>query len=46
VKAVAEATGRDWKVLAAVMDELPKWHSVTIPKDMRRPMLVTKAPKI
>jgi hypothetical protein len=28
------------------VDELPKWHSVTVPKDMRRPMLVTKAPKI
>jgi hypothetical protein len=46
VKSIAEATGRDWKVVAAAMDELPKWHSLTIPKDMRRPMLVTKAPKV
>jgi hypothetical protein len=46
IKAIAEATGRDWRELAAAVDELPKWHSVTIPKDMRRPMIITSAPKV
>lgn len=46
IRAIAEAYGRDWRELAAAVDELPKWHSLTIPKDMRRPMLITSAPKV
>ena len=46
IKAIGEATGRDWRELAAAVDELPKWHSLTVPKDMRRPMLITTAPKL
>ena len=46
IKAIGEATGRDWRELAAAVDELPKWHSLTVPKDMRRPMLITSAPKV
>lgn len=46
VKAIAEATGRDWRKVAEAIDELPRWHSLTIPKDMRRPLIVTKAPKL
>lgn len=46
IKAIAEATGRDWRELGAAVDEMPKWHSLTIPKDMRRPMIMTSAPKL
>ena len=46
VVAIAESTGRDWRELAQAMDELPKFHSLTIPKDTRRPMIVTSAPKV
>jgi hypothetical protein len=46
IKAIAEATGRDWRELAAALDELPAYHSLTIPKQTRRPMLVTSAPKV
>ncbi len=46
IKNVAEAMGRDWRTVAAVVDELPPFHTLTIPKQIRRPMLITSAPKI
>lgn len=46
IKNVAEAMGRDWRMIAAVVDELPPFHTLTIPKQIRRPMLITTAPKI
>jgi hypothetical protein len=45
IKNVAEAMGRDWRVVAAAIDELPPFHTLTIPKQIRMPMLVTTAPK-
>jgi hypothetical protein len=45
IKNVAEAMGRDWKLVAAAIDELPPFHTLTIPKQIRSPMLVTTAPK-
>ena len=45
IKNVAEAMGRDWRVVAAAVDELPPFHTLTIPKQVRAPMLITTAPK-
>ena len=46
IKNVAEAMGRDWRVIAMAVDELPPYHTLTIPKQIRRPMIITMAPKI
>lgn len=46
IKNVAEAMGRDWKMIALAVDELPPYHTLTIPKQIRMPMLVTTAPKV
>ena len=46
IKAIAASTGRNWRELGNAVDELPKWHSLTVPKDKRRPMIVTSAPKL
>jgi hypothetical protein len=46
VEAVARGMGRDWKMVAQAVDELPPFHTLTIPKQIRMPMLVTSAPKV
>lgn len=46
IKAVAESMGRDWRTIAAAVDELPPFHTLTIPKQVRRPMIVTTAAKV
>jgi hypothetical protein len=46
IKNVAEAMGRDWRMIASAADELPPFHVLVIPKQIRRPMVVTTAPKI
>jgi hypothetical protein len=46
IKAVAEAMGRDWKLVAAVVDELPPFHVLVVPKNIRAPMVITSAPKV
>jgi len=46
IQAVAESMGRDWKTVAMAIDELPPFHTLTIPKQIRMPMLVTIAPKV
>jgi hypothetical protein len=45
IESVAKAMGRDWKKVALAVDELPPFHTLTIPKQIRMPMLVTSAPK-
>lgn len=45
IKNVAESMGRDWRTVAAAVDELPPYHTLTIPKQIRMPMIVTSAPK-
>jgi hypothetical protein len=37
--------GRDWHMVAAAVDELPPYHVLVIPKQVRAPMLITSAPK-
>lgn len=46
IQTVAEAAGRDWKEVAAILDELPKYYTLTLPDDLRAPMVITKPPKI
>lgn len=46
IKNVANAMGRDWRMVAQAVDELPPFHTLTIPKQIRSPMLVTTAPKV
>lgn len=46
IKTVAESAGRDWRVIAAAVDELPPFHALVIPKLIRSPMLITSAPKV
>jgi hypothetical protein len=46
IKAVAESMGRPWQMLAQVVDELPPYHVVIMPKNHRMPMVITKAPKV
>jgi hypothetical protein len=45
IENVAKAMGRDWRKIALAVDELPPYHTLTIPKQIRMPMLVTSAPK-
>ena len=45
IKTVAESMGRDWRLVAAAVDELPPYHVLVIPKQIRMPMIVTTAPK-
>ena len=46
LKNVAETAGRDWKQLGLIIDELPKYHVLVIPDELRAPMLITSAPKV
>jgi hypothetical protein len=46
LKNVAETAGRDWHQLGEIIDELPKYHVLVIPDDLRAPMMITKAPKV
>jgi hypothetical protein len=46
IKAVAESMGRDWRTLADIVDELPPFHVLVIHKNIRAPMVMTKAPKV
>jgi len=43
---VAEAAGRDWRQIGEILDELPKYHVLVIPDDLRAPMMITSAPKV
>jgi|SRR5579872_3050067 len=45
IKAVAESFGRDWRIIAQIVDELPPFHCLIIHKSIRAPMIITKAPK-
>jgi hypothetical protein len=46
IKNVAETAGRPWKEIEAVLDELPKYHVLVIPDDLRAPMMITCASRI
>jgi len=46
VKNIARAAGRSWKDIGQTMDELPKYHVLVIPDELRAPLMMTSAPKI
>lgn len=46
LKTIARAAGRDWRTIAQISDELPKYHVLVIPDELRAPMMITSAPKI
>ena len=46
IKKLAEGMGRDWRDLGAIVDELPPYHTVTIPRGKHHPMVITSAPKL
>lgn len=46
IQTVAEDMGRAWKDLAVMVDELPEFHVLVIPKRIREPLILTHAPKV
>lgn len=46
IKNVAESMGRDWRELEAVVDMLPEFHCVVIPKKLKDPLIITHPPKV
>jgi hypothetical protein len=46
IKKLAEAMGRDWKELGQAVDLLPPYHTITIPRGSRHPMIITSAPEL
>ena len=43
IQATARGMGRDWQQVAQIMDRLPEFHSLIIPRSIHDPMLVTRA---
>lgn len=46
IKKLAEAMGRDWRELGQAVDLLPPFHTITIPRGKRHPMVITSAPEL
>jgi hypothetical protein len=47
IKNIAEGMGRDWHEVAEGIDQLPQWHTLTIPRGPNSgPMIITHAPKL
>jgi hypothetical protein len=46
LRKLAEETGRDWKELALIVNELERYDMVTISDDTRSPVVITRPPKI
>lgn len=46
MRKLSEETGRDWRELMAIAEELPRYHCATISDDLRSPIVVTCPPKI
>ena len=47
IKAVASSMGRDWRQVAAAVDELPQFHVLVIPRGKNGgPFICTSAPKL
>lgn len=46
IRSVAESMGRDWRELEMVIDEMPRYHCVVIPKSIFEPYILTHAPKV
>lgn len=46
VKKLASITGRPWQELSAALAELPRFHTLTVGRNPRAPMVMTTAPKL
>ena len=46
IKKLAEAMGRDWRELGQAIDLLPPFHTMTVPRGKRHPMVITSAPEL
>jgi len=46
IKKLSEAMGRDWRELGEAVDLLPPYHTLTIPRGKRAPMVITSAPEL
>jgi hypothetical protein len=47
IKTIAQGMGRNWKEIAAAADELPEWHTMTIPRSKSGgPLVLTSAPEL
>jgi|SRR5271166_728839 len=46
VKKLAQAMGRNWREVAQAVDLLPEWHTLTLPRGKRHPMIITSAPEL
>jgi hypothetical protein len=47
IKNLAQAMGRDWREVAEAVDQLPAFHTLTIPRGRRGgPMVITTAPEL
>jgi hypothetical protein len=46
IKKLAESMGRDWHDLSDAVDLLPDYHTLTVPRGKRHPMIITSAPEL
>ena len=45
-KTIAQAMGRPWRDLQAMVREIPEYHVLAIPKRFREPMILTHPPRV
>jgi hypothetical protein len=46
IKNIAEAMGREWKDLLAMVQKLPRWHVIVIPKSLHDPIVIVHPPAL
>jgi hypothetical protein len=46
IKLAASVAGRAWQDVAAAVDELPKYHVLVIPDEIRAPFIIVKPPEM
>jgi len=46
IKSVAESMGRPWHELEKIIDMLPQFHAIVIPRSIHAPMVLVHPPKI
>lgn len=46
IKGIAEAMGRDWQELVLMVDNLPKFYWIIIPRDVTAPVILTSPPEL
>jgi energy-coupling factor transporter ATP-binding protein EcfA2 len=46
IKSVAEGMGREWRMMEAMVREMPPYHVLIIPKSHRVPVVIAHAPQV